>query len=545
MNVASLAQALPVGASRRWQHALGATLALLAWVLLLYRESAASMLSIWLRSDTFAHGILVAPIVAWLIWRKREALAQQTPQAAPALLALVLLASLVWLMGELAAANALTQLALVALLVLAVPVLLGRAVARCILFPLGFLFFAVPLGEFLLPQLMEWTANFTVFALRLSGIPVYREGLNFVIPSGTWAVVEACSGVRYLIASLMVGTLFAYLNYQSTRRRWVFVAVSLLVPIVANWVRAYLIVLLGHVSGNRLATGVDHLLYGWIFFGVVILLMFMVGTRWAEPEPEPGARLAGHAEGAPLHQARGSVAALWLTAAAMAAITALPHLALWARGERTSTAPIQLTPPLELRAPWAPAQGALPAFKPAYQNPSAELNLGYVANGSVVGLYLGVYQDQGRGHALVSSDNVLVPSKDPHWIVVSSSSKSLTAEAQKLAVRASELRSADLGGSTSPKALVAWQLYWVHGTATDSDYLAKAYAALYRLTGQSDDSAVIVVYTPQGEAGQGEAALAQFLRANYSAIDALLQASGKSGGAGKSDQTANAKEGSS
>ena len=56
----------------------------------------------------------------------------------------------------------------------------------------------MPFGEFALPQMMEWTANFTVLALRLSGIPVFREGLQFVIPSGNWSVVEACSGVRYL-----------------------------------------------------------------------------------------------------------------------------------------------------------------------------------------------------------------------------------------------------------------------------------------------------------------------------------------------------------
>jgi exosortase len=51
--------------------------------------------------------------------------------------------------------------------------------------------------------------------LALSGIPVHAEGLRFVIPTGSWSVVEACSGVRYLIASVTVGTLFAYLTYRS------------------------------------------------------------------------------------------------------------------------------------------------------------------------------------------------------------------------------------------------------------------------------------------------------------------------------------------
>ena len=138
------------------------------------------------------------------------------------------------------------------MLVLAVPAVLGLAGgARAILFPLLFLFFAVPFGEFLLP-----THDGVDGRLHRPGAAAdaaFRctaKGMQFVIPSGNWSVVEACSGVRYLIASFMVGTLFAYLNYRSTKRRVVFIGVSILVPIVANWLRAYMIVMLGHLSGN-------------------------------------------------------------------------------------------------------------------------------------------------------------------------------------------------------------------------------------------------------------------------------------------------------
>ena len=48
------------------------------------------------------------------------------------------------------------------MIVLAVPAVLGVRVARALAFPLAFLFFAVPFGEFVLPLLMDWTANFTV-----------------------------------------------------------------------------------------------------------------------------------------------------------------------------------------------------------------------------------------------------------------------------------------------------------------------------------------------------------------------------------------------
>src|SRR5206468_6688395 len=113
---------------------------------------------------------------------------------------------------------------------------------------------------------------------------VFREGNYFTIPSGSWSVVEACSGVRYLIASFMVGTLYAYLSYRSTARRAAFIAASLVVPIVANWLRAYMIVMLGHLTNNRLAVGADHLVYGWIFFGIVMALLFWIGSRWRQDE---------------------------------------------------------------------------------------------------------------------------------------------------------------------------------------------------------------------------------------------------------------------
>ena len=307
-----------------WRRSLAALGLLLLGLLLLYRETALAMWGIWMRSETFAHAVLVPPIVLWLVWRRRHHVAVLTPQPQPWLLLPLAVAALGWLIADLAGVNAGSQLMFTAMLVLAVPAVLGLSVARALMFPLAFLFFMVPIGEFLMPALMEATADFTVKALMLSGVPVYREGLQFIIPSGAWSVVEACSGVRYLIASFMVGTLFAYLNYNSAKRRLLFGLVSLGMPIVANWLRAYMIVMLGHLSDNRIAAGVDHLIYGWVFFGVVIMLMFWVGSRWAEPElalPTPGSALSA-AQQAALPASQG--AAVWIVASAAALLTALP-----------------------------------------------------------------------------------------------------------------------------------------------------------------------------------------------------------------------------
>ena len=179
-----------------WQQ-LAPGLLLIAAVLLLFRETATAMVDIWTRSDTFAHAFLVPPIVIWMIWRRRDRLAQIPRAPMPVLLLPIAGACLLWLLGELASVNAATQLSLVVLIVLTVPAVFGWAVARELTFPLLFLFFSVPVGEFMVPLMMEWTADFTVKALQVTGIPVYREGLQFVIPTGNWSVVEACSGVRY------------------------------------------------------------------------------------------------------------------------------------------------------------------------------------------------------------------------------------------------------------------------------------------------------------------------------------------------------------
>ncbi|MEN9398407.1 MAG: hypothetical protein RLZ81_2937 [Pseudomonadota bacterium] len=518
-GVAPQAPATPDRA-QAWRRALPRVLIALVAILLLYRDTALAMVTIWYRSETFTHAFVVPPIVGWLIWRKRAQLAALTPHSAPWVLWPMAGAAFVWLLGDLAAVNALTQLALVTLLVLTVPALLGLAVARRMLFALLFLYFAVPLGEFMMPQMMEWTADFTVLALRLSGIPVFREGLQFVIPSGNWSVVEACSGIRYLIASVTVGTLYAYLNYQSMRRRLTFVLVSILVPLVANWLRAYIIVMLGHLSGNKIAAGADHLIYGWVFFGVVIMLMFMIGARWSESEPQPGS--APVAPTLALPAATVADRSL-LLAVTMLAVAAAPHGALWMLDHARSVQPAALATPATLGRDWRLSTPSVADFEPAFNNPSATIRGSYRNDkGQAVGLYVAYYRNQDYQRKLISSDNVLVRSKDASWSQVASGSRDLALDARQLAVRTSELRGASLSSAVSGERLLAWQIYWINGTITASDYVAKAYSAWFRLTGRGDDSAVIIVYTPK-DGGEGAQALLQsFLSDNLAAIDAVL-----------------------
>jgi len=471
-----------------WPRALIALGVLLVLMGALHASLWAGMVGIWLRSDTFAHALLVPPVVLWLVWRKRTALRAMVPQASGWGVAWGGVGVLAVAVGDLAQVNALQHFGLVFMLQGAVWAVLGHAVARCLAFPLLFLLFAPPFGEFLLSPMMQATADFTVAALRLTGVPVYREGLQFVIPTGHWSVVEACSGVRYLMASVMVGSLFAYLNFDRWPKRLAFVAFATLMPLVANWVRAYLIVMLGHLSGNELATGADHLIYGWVFFGVVMALMFWAGSRFADPLPASGdtALVAGEAATA------GAGRASWQGAAPLALLLLLAVAA----ASRWHHEP----PPQDWRAALGtPLAGmAVDAAPPAGLGlvPGADAQARWVsAAGDVLPpahLYLAFVAQQRAKARAVASTSVIAAHGDARWQVLRTG--------QRLIDGASldewRLRARTLGQEGEWRV---WRWYWVNGWVGSNPVHAKWQLMWQRAKGQGDAAAMAVIMVREGE----------------------------------------------
>ena len=317
----------------------------------------------------------------------------------------------------------------------------------------------MPIGEFLIPVLMEWTADITVVAIRASGVPVYREGNFFMIPTGRWSVVEACSGLRYLIASFMVGCLFAYLFFRSAKRRWIFVGVSLLVPLVANWIRAYMIVMLGHLSDNRIAAGADHLLYGWVFFGVVMAILFWTGARWREDEPAAGA-----AESAPAARPASRRSRDLATAQragddrGRAGIDG--DLALAAK---CADSPARRPPPARNIAPlpgaggWIATTDALSDWRPDLSGATAELAQTFVKDGVRVGLYVALFDDPTGNAKAITSTNQLVRTTNKQWAQVGSG-----AQPRAVPNESQSIRTAVVTGNR--QRLAVWQWYWVGWT---------------------------------------------------------------------------------
>lgn len=486
-------------------------------ILAVYHKTTWSMIEIWERSDTFAHGFLIFPFSAYLIWGRRQYLSTFSPQ--PNLLGLLVLAALgfSWLLATLASVLVLEQFFLITMVPAVVWTILGSRMVRALAFPLAYLLLAVPFGEALIPPLIDFTADFTVKALQLTGIPVYREGSFFTIPSGNWSVVEACSGLRYLIASFTLGTLYAYLTYRNPARRLAFVALSLLIPIIANGIRAYLIVMTGHLSDMTLAVGVDHLIYGWIFFGVVMMLLFWIGSFWREDDKKDAdvatGFQAGHISGSRAGSLRGTVIA---ASGILAVAFVWPFFAVYL--ENSSQVDLSREVKVaDVSEKWRHGYDPVSNWKPIYVGATAELRQSYRHNADLVDLYISYYRNQQQGAELISWQNVLVPESGSNWRQITEETREVSVRSVHMVLKQNQL------DSPSTKLLI-WRWYWLGDEVTANPYLAKMILAKRKLLGRGDEGAEILIAAPYQESPEEAVPVLQnFMNEMMPAITTALE----------------------
>lgn len=499
---------------------------LLLW-LIVFWPTLVSTADIWMRSDTYAHGMIIPLISAWLIWRKRDALPYQPIHPFwPAWFAMAGLVAL-WLLARAADVLVVQQLAVVMLVPAIVMLVMGWRYTWAISFPLAYLLFAVPFGEELTLPLQMVTAEFTVAALKLSGIPVYMSGLFLEIPTGRFEVAEACSGIRYLIASLALGTLFAYLSYNSQRKRLLFMLASIIVPIIANGLRAYMIVIIAHLSDMKYATGVDHLIYGWLFFGVIIGLMFWIGSYWQDPAE---ATTLKDSQNEPATYDFKKGLSLASKGALLLIIAYAGAFQLQQQQQAVEVLPIELQLPdwqsVAAPAVWQPEYiGAdasyLQFFREAQGQNNAQLqdtSTQKPTSGpssdqkAVIGLYIAHYQYESQGKELINAVNRL--HQNGRWTVAGQHTREIAIKGQTLAVRNLELR--DLDGNKRR----IWSWYQLRGEHHANPLKIKLYQALAKLIGAPQEASVYALQIDYENTEHANQRLTQFLQDNWDSLTA-------------------------
>lgn len=266
------------GSATVWQQALVRLGVVWAALILAFAGDWLAMVRQWWDSSTYNHILLVPLILAWLVSMRVAEMRRLVPQVWGPGLLLVGGSMLLWIMGRFAGFNLVQQAGAVAFLPASLIMLLGPRVATALAFPMFYMIFLVPFGDELVPQLQMITAVLTIALVQVSGIPSVIDGVFIDTPAGLFEVAEACSGVKFLVAMIALGALVANVCFQDWRRRALFMALCIIAPILANAVRAWGTIYVAQYIGAERAGGFDHIVYGWLFFALVIA--GVLGLSW-------------------------------------------------------------------------------------------------------------------------------------------------------------------------------------------------------------------------------------------------------------------------
>lgn len=496
-------------------------------VLVIFFDALAYTVDIWLNSEEYSHGILVPFVTAFLIWQRKNDIAAATRVGYRPGLWLVAAGLAFFFLGEFSALFIIEQYAFLIVLFGVVLAVLGPEVFSLIRVPLFFLFFAIPLPNFiyqgLSSKLQLLSSRLGVGLIRLCDISVYLEGN--VIDLGTYKlqVVEACSGLRYLFPLMGLSFICAYLFKAAFWKRAVVFLSSVPITVLMNGLRVGLIGVLVEYRGRSMAEGFLHDFEGWaIFMACTAILIAEIGFLARiggdrQPLREVfGIVFPGPPAGAPLREA-GAPREFWAVGI-MLALAAGLSLSLQQRAESA--------PP---RAPFA----EFPMAMDAWQGHRVIMDPHYVdalkfddyiladfrrGDAPPVNLYTAYYASQRKGES-VHSPRSCIPGGG--WEI-----KSLeTVSVPGIRLYGDELRVNRVLIQKGDKRQLVYYWFQQRGRTMTDEYLAKWYLFWDALTRNRSDGALVRLTTraPEGESpAETEARLVGFLASLVPRLDRYI-----------------------
>jgi exosortase B len=261
----------------------------LLWPLLLVASFLAAYVPTILRliegpwqTEQEGHGPLIIAASLWLVWQSREQLKAVELAPAPVLGWTALLLGLL-LMFLARTQDVLPAEAFSIIPVIAGCVLLsaGWPMLRILAFPIGFLFFAVPMPDWIIDAatvpLKVFISNSVTKILYAAGFPIAQNGVMIMIGSYQLLVKDACSGMNSIFALSAIGLFYAYAFRWDQKIRALILLVSIIpITIAANFIRVITLVLIAYYGGPDMLEGAVHDLTGIGLFVVAVILLFLL-----------------------------------------------------------------------------------------------------------------------------------------------------------------------------------------------------------------------------------------------------------------------------
>ena len=261
---------------------------LMLLAVLLYHETAAAMWALWTSKNnpTYSHGPLLMLVSIYLLysdWRKNGDHLKLNLSYVGVIG--VVGSSLLWFLASLGSVQIIQMLSFVALLTFLFIGVLGFQQAKPYLFPIVLMVGALPVWEVFGPYLQANSAIMAGWLTSHTIHPSIREGMLIHIPAGSFEVETGCSGIAYFIVSIIISLLFVHGHPMSIWRRLMFVLSAMLIAIVSNVIRVYIIVLSGELTNMQsYFIKEEHVSLGWVIFFIGISIYLWQAGRFL-PKP--------------------------------------------------------------------------------------------------------------------------------------------------------------------------------------------------------------------------------------------------------------------
>jgi len=245
---------------------------------LLYFTVFRELIQVWSTNEDYGHGFFILPISLYLIWQKRGELLSRPAGTSRWGYPLLVLWAPAYVIGSVGHISTVAYASMLLFITGSCAVLVGGKVLRLILFPVLFLVFMFPIPSELYLRvtnpLMLAATDVSFRLVDMMGIPILRDGNLLTLPNYSMEVVDACSGIRSMIAIMAITLLIGYFTIPSLIVRTVFFFVSIPIAMLGNVFRITTTALLAYFYTPQAAEGFSHTFAGIATFLLSILILF-------------------------------------------------------------------------------------------------------------------------------------------------------------------------------------------------------------------------------------------------------------------------------
>ena len=164
----------------------------------------------------------------------------------------------------------------------------GPGTFRAGVFPLLFLILVVPIPDLPLNSAIRFlqyqSAEASAVLFKLTGVPIFRDGLTFYLPGVTIYIAEECSGIRSSLALFITGLLAGHLMLRSTWSKALLLLAIVPIAVLKNGIRIVSLTTLAVVVDPGFLSGRLHQQGGVVFFGIALSVLGLVLwiLQWCE-----------------------------------------------------------------------------------------------------------------------------------------------------------------------------------------------------------------------------------------------------------------------